>query len=158
MSEETASNTPEQIFVIQKVYTKDISFETPNTPEIFREDDWQPNINLQLQSRSKQLEEHVFEIVLMVTVTAKVDEDTTAYLAEVQQAGIFRIDGFSDEEMRYMLGSYCSNILFPFARELISDLVTRGGFPQLLLAPVNFDSLFAQQQEQEAAGSEETLQ
>ena len=92
----------------------------------------------------------------MVTVTAKVDDETTAYLAEVQQAGIFRIDGFSDDEMHYMLGSYCSNVLFPFARELISDLVTRGGFPQLLLAPVNFDALFAQQ-EQEPAGSE-TLQ
>jgi preprotein translocase subunit SecB len=157
MSEETASNTPEQVFVIQKVYTKDISFETPNTPEIFRNDDWQPNINLQLQSRSKQLEENVFEIVLMVTVTAKVDDETTAYLAEVQQAGIFRVAGFDDEEMRYMLGSYCSNILFPFAREIVSDLVTRGGFPQLLLAPVNFDAMFAQQQEQESAGGE-TLQ
>ncbi|MDT8404421.1 protein-export chaperone SecB [Sulfuriflexus sp.] len=157
MSEENTSTTPEQVFVIQKVYTKDISFETPNTPEVFRNDDWQPNINLQLQSRSKPLDENVFEIVLMVTVTAKVDEETTAYLAEVQQAGIFRIDGFGDEEMRYMLGSYCSNILFPFAREVISDLVTRGGFPQLLLAPVNFDALFSQQQEQ-AAASNETLQ
>jgi preprotein translocase subunit SecB len=157
MSEENASDTPEQVFVIQKVYTKDISFETPNTPEIFRNDDWQPNINLQLQSRSKQLEDNVFEIVLMVTVTAKVDDETTAYLAEVQQAGIFRVAGFDDEEMRYMLGSYCSNILFPFAREIVSDLVTRGGFPQLLLAPVNFDAMFAQQQEQESASSE-TLQ
>ena len=157
MSEENTSTTPEQVFVIQKVYTKDISFETPNTPEVFRNDDWQPNINLQLQSRSKPLDENVFEIVLMVTVTAKVDEETTAYLAEVQQAGIFRIDGFGDEEMRYMLGSYCSNLLFPFAREVISDLVTRRGFPQLLLAPVNFDALFSQQQEQ-AAASNETLQ
>ena len=93
----------------------------------------------------------------MVTVTAKVDDDTTAYLAEVQQAGIFRVSGFEEEEMHYMLGSYCSNILFPFAREVVSDLVTRGGFPQLLLAPVNFDALFAQKQEQESAGSE-TLQ
>lgn len=157
MSEEDTNTTPEQVFVIQKVYTKDISFETPNTPEIFREDDWQPNINLQLQSRSKSLDDNVYEIVLMVTVTAKVDDDTTAYLAEVQQAGIFRVSGFEEEEMHYMLGSYCSNILFPFAREVVSDLVTRGGFPQLLLAPVNFDALFAQKQEQESAGSE-TLQ
>lgn len=155
MSEENTNPIPEQVFVIQKIYTKDISFETPNTPEIFREDDWQPNINLQLQSRSKSLDENVFEIVLMVTVTAKVDENTTAYLAEVQQAGIFRVSGFGDDEMRYMLGSYCSNILFPFAREVVSDLVTRGGFPQLLLAPVNFDALFSQQQE--SAGNE-TLQ
>ena len=157
MSEEDTNTTPEQVFVIQKVYTKDISFETPNTPEIFREDDWRPNINLQLQSRSKSLDDNVHEIVLMVTVTAKVDDDTTAYLAEVQQAGIFRVSGFEDEEMRYMLGSYCSNILFPFAREVLSDLVTRGGFPQLLLSPVNFDALFSQQQEQESA-SDETLQ
>lgn len=157
MSEENVTTAPEQVFVIQKVYTKDISFESPNAPEIFREDDWHPNINLQLQSRSKQLDESVFEIVLMVTVTAKTDDETTAYLAEVQQAGIFRVSGFADDEMRYMIGSYCSNILFPFAREVVSDLVTRGGFPQLLLAPVNFDALFAQQQEQESAGSE-TLQ
>ena len=159
MSEENEATTPEQVFVIQKVYTKDISFESPNTPEIFREDDWQPNINLQLQSRSNALDENVFEIVLMVTVTAKTDDETTAYLAEVQQAGIFRISGFADEEMGYMIGSYCSNILFPFAREVVSDLVTRGGFPQLLLSPVNFDSLFAQQQEQEQGSAEgETLQ
>lgn len=157
MSEEDANTTPEQVFVIQKVYTKDISFETPNTPEIFRDDDWHPNINLQLQSRSKPLDENVFEIVLMVTVTAKTDDETTAYLAEVQQAGIFRVSGFDDDEMRYMLGSYCSNILFPFAREVVSDLVTRGGFPQLLLSPVNFDALFSQQQEQKSA-DDETLQ
>lgn len=160
MSEENASTDPKQVFVINKVYTKDISFETPNTPEIFREDDWHPNINLQLQSRSKVIEDNVYEIILMVTVTATLDDKTTAYLAEVQQAGIFRVSGFEDEEMGYMLGSYCSNILFPFAREVVSDLVTRGGFPQLLLSPVNFDALFAQQQEQESAGSagSETLQ
>lgn len=157
MSEEIT--TPEQVFVIQKVYTKDISFESPNAPEIFRDDDWHPNINLQLQSRSKPLDDNVFEIVLMVTVTAKTDDETTAYLAEVQQAGIFRISGFEDEEMRYMVGSYCSNILFPFAREVVSDLVTRGGFPQLLLSPVNFDALFSQQQEQDQESADgETLQ
>lgn len=145
MTDTAATETNQQQFAIQKIYTKDVSYESPNTPDIFKGNDWQPDINVQIQSRSSSLADNVFEIVLMITVTAKVADDRTAYLAEVQQAGIFTISGFDDENMTYMLGSYCPNILFPYARECISDLVTRGGFPQMVLQPVNFDALLAQQ-------------
>ena len=152
MTDETQTadqdNTNQQ-FHIQKVYNKDISFESPNAPEIFRGEDWKPDIDVQLQTRSRGLAADVFEVVLQVTVTAKMEEDKTAYLAEVQQAGVFNMSGFEKEQLQYMMGSYCPNILFPFAREALADLVTRGGFPQMVLNPVNFDALF-QQQIQEA--------
>ena len=139
----------EREFGIQKIYTKDISFETPNSPGIFREE-WKPEVNLQLGNQAESLGQGVHEITLSVTVTAKLG-DKTAYLAEVKQAGIFTINGYSDEEMGAMAGSFCPNILFPYAREAVSDLVTRGGFPQLLLAPVNFEALFQQHKAQAAA-------
>lgn len=129
-------------FAIQKIYVKDTSFETPNTPHIFREQ-WEPEVSLQLGNTATNLGEGVHEVVLAITVTAKLG-DKTAYLAEVHQAGIFTIRGYSDADVGVMLGSYCPNILFPYAREAISDLVIKGGFPQLLLAPVNFDALYQQ--------------
>ncbi len=132
-------------FAIQKIYTKDISFETPHSPDIFREQ-WQPQINVDLNTKGTTLEEGVYEVVLALTVTAKLEEKT-AFLVEIQQAGIFTIKGINETDLPVMLGSFCPNILFPYAREVISDLVTKGGFPQLLLAPVNFDALFAQHQE-----------
>lgn len=135
-------NQAERQFVIQKIYTKDISFETPNSPEIFTQK-WEPSINVELGTNGKSVGEGVHEVVLSVTVTAK-QGDKTAFLAEVKQAGIFAINGFPEQELGAMVGSYCPNILFPYAREVISDLVAKGGFPQLLLAPVNFDALYAQ--------------
>ena len=141
-------------FGIQKVYIKDVSFETPNSPEIFKEQ-WQPDINLQLNNNTKSLDDSIHEVVLTLTVTAKIGEKT-AFLIEVQQAGIFNIKGYSEQEMGAMAGAYCPNILFPYARETISDLVTRGGFPQLLLAPINFDALY-QQHLQQGEVSEETV-
>lgn len=135
-------------FAIQKVYIKDLSFEAPNTPQMFTEQ-WTPHIDLHLQSRAAQLEEAVHEIVLTVTVTAKLG-DKTAYLAEVQQAGIFTLQGFGQEELARTLGSFCPNILFPFAREAVAELVSKGGFPQLLLTPVNFDAIYAHMQKQGA--------
>lgn len=146
------TETPdEQVFTIQKIFVKDVSFESPNAPNIFLEKDWQPDVNLNLQSTSRPLDDSVYEVTLSITVTAKSNEETTAYLAEVQYSGIFVLNNFADEDKTYMLGSYCPNLLFPYIRESISDLVTKGGFPQLLLAPVNFDSLLQQklQQEQE---------
>jgi preprotein translocase subunit SecB len=145
------NTTPEQSgpqFALQRIYTKDISFETPNSPAIFSEK-WEPAINVDLNSASKMLHEGVFEVVLSVTVTAKVG-DKTAYLAEVQQAGIFAFSGFNEQEMGGMLNSYCPNMLFPFAREVISDIVTKGSFPQMLLTPINFDALYAQHLQQQA--------
>lgn len=138
----------EQQFALQKIYLKDISFETPNSPEIFTEE-WKPDVNVELQTAGRPLTDEVLEVVLTVTVTAKL-ADKTAYLAEVHQAGVFTLVGFNDDERAHMQGSYCPNILFPYAREAISDLVAKGGFPQLLLAPVNFDALLAHHLQQQA--------
>ncbi|WP_017348832.1 protein-export chaperone SecB [Pantoea sp. A4] len=133
-------NTNEMQFQIQRVYTKDISFEAPNAPQVFQKE-WEPEVKLDLDTASSQLADDVFEVVLRVTVTASVGEDT-AFLCEVQQAGIFSITGIEGNQMAHCLGAYCPNILFPYARECITSLVSRGTFPQLNLAPVNFDALF----------------
>lgn len=147
MAEENAASTEEQKarFIIQKIYTKDISLETPNSPNIFREE-WKPELDLQLSNLHNQFDEDTHEIILTVTVTAKVG-DQIAFLVEVKQAGIFTLAGYTEEEMGPLIGSYCPNTLFPFAREVISDVVLKGGFPQLVLAPVNFDALYMQQLE-----------
>lgn len=153
MSEE--SNTQQQgpQFAIQRIYTKDVSFETPNSPAIFTEQ-WEPEVNVELNSTGNKLADDVFEVILAVTVTAKLGEKT-AYLAEVQQAGIFNISGFSEQDMGGMIHSYCPNVLFPYVREVVSDLVTKGSFPQMVLQPINFDALYAQHLEKQQAGSEE---
>ena len=157
MAEENASTEEQQArFVIQKIYTKDISFETPNTPDIFREE-WKPELDLQLGNEYARIDDDNHEITLTVTVTAKVG-DKVAFLVEVKQAGVFSLTGYSDQEMGPLVGSYCPNTLFPFAREVISDIVLKGGFPQLVLAPVNFDALYMNQIEQnkQAAATKET--
>lgn len=140
-------------FAIQRIYTKDISFETPNSPTIFTEK-WEPQVNVDLNSSGNKLAEGVFEVVLALTVTAKLGEKT-AYLAEVQQAGVFGMEGFSEQDLGGMLHSFCPNILFPYAREVVSDLVSKGSFPQLLLAPINFDALYAQHLQQQQEKGEE---
>lgn len=157
MAEENAAAKDEQArFMIQKIYTKDISFETPNSPVIFREE-WKPDLDLQLTTEYNQIDDTNHEITLVVTVTAKLG-DKTAFLIEVKQSGIFSLIGYTQEEMGPLVGSYCPNTLFPFAREVISDLVAKGGFPQLILAPVNFDALYMNQLEkvkQQAAAQEQ---
>ena len=145
MAEE--NNSAEKQFAIQKIYCKDVSFETPNSPQVFTEK-WQPKVDFNLATNVEAVQDSLFEICITVTVTVKCNEQI-AYLAEVKQAGIFVLKGFSDQEQGPMLGSYCPNVLFPYAREAISDLATKGGFPQLLLAPVNFDAIYAQHQEQQ---------
>jgi preprotein translocase subunit SecB len=148
MAEENAAATEEQQpkFIIQKIYTKDVSFESPNSPEIFR-NEWKPKLDLQLGNEYKRIDEQNHEVVLTITVTAKV-EDKTAFIVEVKQAGIFTLVGYSNEEMGPLVGSYCPNTLFPFVREVVSDLVTKGGFPQLVLSPVNFDAMYMHQKQQ----------
>lgn len=133
-------NNTEMSFQIQRIYTKDVSFEAPNAPQVFQKE-WEPEVKLDLDTASSQLADGVYEVVLRVTVTATVDEDS-AFLCEVQQAGIFSIGGIEGSQMAHCLGAYCPNILFPYARECITSLVSRGTFPQLNLAPVNFDALF----------------
>lgn len=127
---------------IQRVYLKDASFEIPSTPDIFQ-GKWEPHIDMSINTEPKKIADNTFEITLSVTVTAKVT-DKTAYLCEVQQAGIISINGFSDQEMGPMLGIYCPTQLFPYAREAITDLVNKGSFPQFLLPPVNFEVVYAQ--------------
>ncbi len=153
MNEENQNAAAEQQagaqFSIQRIYTKDVSFETPNSPAIFQKE-WTPEVKLDLDTRSNKLEEGVFEVVLSLTVTASIGEET-AFLCEIQQAGIFTIGEVEEVQLAHMLGAFCPNVLFPYAREAVSNLVNRGTFPQLNLAPVNFDALFAQYMQQRAA-------
>lgn len=156
MAEEEATNTeqPQQQFAVQRIYTKDISFESPQTPGVFREQ-WSPQVNVELNTRSDKFdEEGNFEVVLVITVTAKMN-DKTAFLCEVHQAGVFTIRGFEGENLRRILGTAAPNILFPYARETIDNLVVKGGFPALMLAPVNFDALYQQAQQQSSGAAEE---
>jgi len=139
-------------FAIQRIYVKDLSFETPNSPEIFTKE-WKPDVKLDLDNRSVKLEEGVYEVTLSLTVTAKI-EDQTAFLCEVQQAGIFVIGNMPEAQTAHMLGAFCPNTLFPYARETVSNLVNRGTFPALNLSPVNFDALFAQYMQQAQAQAE----
>lgn len=149
-----ADEQQEKQFIIQKLYIKDVSFETPNSPVVFTQK-WEPKVDFNLASNAQALENGLFEVSLTVTLTVKL-EDKTAYLAELTQAGVFTIAGFEEHEMGPMIGSYCPTVLFPFAREAVSDLVIKGGFPPMLLAPVNFDALYmqhVQKQQQTAPGS-----
>lgn len=146
--------TPENQFAIQKIYIKDISFESPATPDVFSFKKWEPKIELNLNNANNKVADGVYEVVLSVTATVT-NEDKTAFLVEVQQAGIFTVQGFKPEDARYILNSQCMTILFPYARETVSDLTTRGGFPPLLLNPVNFDALFAQAIKNQQAQSDE---
>ncbi|MFP3014348.1 MAG: protein-export chaperone SecB [Arsenophonus sp.] len=130
----------EIIFQIQRIYTKDISFETHNSPNIFQLE-WHPEIKLDLDTSSSELSKNVYEVILCVTVTVSLSKKP-AFLCEVQQAGIFYINNIEEKQIPHCLGSYCPNILFPYARECITNLVNRGTFPQLNLSPVNFDVLF----------------
>ena len=147
MSEEqsgASEQSPQNNFRIQKVYIKDVSFESPNAAALFLDQaEWKPTVNLQLNSESRVVNEDLYETVLTVTVTVKSGEQT-AYLVEVKQAGLFFVKGFDETNRGGLLGSYCPNVLFPFAREVVADLVVKGGFPQLLLEPINFDALYAQ--------------
>ena len=136
---------------LQRIYVKDVSFEAPGVPQIFQEQG-QPNVELHLGHRSTVLGPDVHEVVLSVTATCKVG-DKTAYLAEVQQAGIFGIAGFDDAGRDAILGSYCPNLLFPYVRQIISDLVQNGGFPPLFLQPINFDALYAEQARRRSEGA-----
>jgi preprotein translocase subunit SecB len=150
MAENDQTNTArvqtERQFSVQRVYVKDASFESPNAPDIFR-GEWKPTHELNVSTKVNRVQEDLFEVVLAVTVSAKLG-DKTAFIVEVQQAGIFGISGFSEQEMGPMVGAYCPNLLFPYAREVVSDLVSKGSFPQLVLQHVNFDALFAQHQQE----------
>ena len=148
MSQEEAPS-----FAIEKLYVKDLSLEVPNAPEVYLERET-PEVGIQLQTGVRRLVEGAFEVTLTVTVTAKLGEKTL-FLVEVGQAGIFRVQNVPEENLEPLLSIACPNILFPYAREVVSESVTRAGFAPVLLQPVNFEALYAAraQQEQEAAAS-----
>ena len=141
------STETRQQFAIQKLYVKDVSFESPSSPKSFSYKKWDPKIDLNLTNKQTQIDADIYEAVLSITATVSI-EDETAFLIEVHQAGLFQISGFEDEQKSYLLGSQCMNILFPYAREVISDMSVRGGFPSLVMAPVNFDALYQQHLQQ----------
>ncbi|WP_049623754.1 protein-export chaperone SecB [Frateuria defendens] len=143
--------------VLQKIYVKDVSFEAPNAPQVFQEiaedASTAPQVQLNLGHQAADLGNDLYEVVLSLTLTCTLGE-RTAYLAEVHQAGLFGIAGFGEAEQAGIIGSYCPNLLFPYARQVISQLVLEGGFPPFLLQPINFDALFAEQQRRLAGGGD----
>ena len=136
------SEQQQPVFAIEKIYVKDLSLEIPNAPNIFLERDT-PEINLQLGTKSQGIGEGLYEVLLTVTVTAKI-KDKNMFLVEAQQAGIFRIRNIPVGEIEPVLGIGCPNILFPYLREVVSDIVTRAGFPPVILNPVNFEAIYQQ--------------
>ncbi len=146
---------PESFFSIQRLYLKDVSFETPHSPAIFREE-WQPNVDFELQILHQKLNDDAYEVVIAGTATATVNKKV-AFLAEVKQAGIFTLKNLPEEQIPLLLNIVCPNILFPYFRETISSLTVRGTFPQLTLDPINFEALYQQRlaQEQNTANREE---
>ena len=160
MSESEAAGATAQAFEILRIYLKDASFESPLSPAVFTEqrEQWKPEYGVQLNAESHPQGDDIYEVVLSISVSAQIDEKT-AWLVELKQAGLFKIAGFEAPQMGHMLGSFCPTQLFPYAREVISDLVGKGGFPQVFLQPINFDALLAQheQQLQQAQGEGDSL-
>lgn len=151
MAEETTNGAagaattdqPQAQFNVQKIYVRDVSYEAPNVPASFNEQT-QPQLSLNLNQKVNKTGEDVYEVVLTLTLDCKIEE-TTVYLVEVQQAGLFSIKGFDARNLDMMLGSYCPNMLLPYGRQTISSLIQAGGFPPFLLQPINFDQLYAEQ-------------
>ena len=156
MAEQAAEQQPQ--FQLQRIYIKDLSYEAPKTPRLFKEQ-WQPDVNLEINNSAELIEDDIHEVVLTVTVTVK-NGDTVAFIVEVAQAGLFLLSGVEGIQKEGVLKGTCPNILFPYARETISDLVARGTFPQFLLQPINFEAAFAEnmrkQQEQAENKAEST--
>jgi preprotein translocase subunit SecB len=144
----TAPEQNAQELVLQNIYVKDASFEAPTGPNI-QVTEWNPQFNLNMNTTASPMAETVHEVVLTITLEAKV-ADKVAYLVEVKQGGLFLIRGYSEDDTRRVVGAFCPGVLFPYARQAISDLILRGGFPPFLLPPVNFDGLFQQSLEQAA--------
>lgn len=153
MAEEQQAAEQEQsqqpVFTIEKIYIKDASLEVPNAPHVFLQQE-APQVGIELSNAGRAIGDGVFEVEVTVTVTSKAEENVV-FLVEVAQAGIFQIRNVPNESLEPILGITCPNILFPYAREAVSDLVTRAGFPAVLLNPINFEALFAQQKQQQQA-------
>ena len=137
-------------FSVEKIYVKDVSFEAPKTPQAFNEQG-QPQLQMNLNQRVQRIGDNVYEVVLGITLTCSVGEDKTIYVVEVQQAGVFGLSGFDQQTLDAMLGTHCPNVLYPYARQTIGDLIQAGGFPPFLLQPINFEALYAEGLRQRAA-------
>ena len=140
-------------FIIQRVYVKDVSFEAPNSPAVFTEE-WKPDTDLDLNTAVNVLQGDNYEVELSLTITVK-SQEKVAFLVEVKQAGVFLIQGYPQEQMNHLLAAYCPNTLFPYAREVIAGLVSKGSFPEMHLSPINFDSLYAKRLQEQAAAAAE---
>ena len=143
-----AAPQEQQNFTIQRIFLKNLSFEAPTAPQMFQKE-WEPDVKLDLDTQSRELGDNVYEVVLRLTVTVKNAEEV-AFLCEIQQGGIFTAENMEEGQLAHCLGAFCPNILFPYARETVSSLVVKGTFPQLNLAPVNFDALFMNYLQQQA--------
>lgn len=137
-------------FTVEKIYVRDLSFESPKAPQIFNEQA-QPQLNMSLNQRVQRVGENAYEVVLQITLTCSLGEGNTVYVAEVQQAGVFGLAGFEANVLDAMLGTQCPNVLYPYARQLLGELIQAGGFPPFLLQPINFDALYAEGLRQRAA-------
>lgn len=153
MTEEKQAENGKRL-TIAKIYVKDLSFESPQAPGVFQAGEWSPQTNLNLRSSHTPLENNLHEIVLTITAEAK-EGDNTVFLVELHQAGIFEIVGSSGDELGAIVGSVCPNLLFPYAREAIASTVQRGGFPEFVLQPINFDAIYAQSLQQQRAAAAE---
>ena len=145
-------------FTVEKIYVKDVSFEAPKTPQAFGEQG-QPQLQMNLNQRVTRIGDASFEVVLGINLTCKLSEEKTVYLVEVQQAGLFNLSGFDDQSLDAMLGTHCPTILYPYARQIIGDLIQAGGFAPFLLQPINFEALYAEglrqrAQQQSAQGAD----
>lgn len=141
------SENAQPVFSIEKLYVKDLSLEVPGAPQIFLERE-APQVNVQLRTEAQNIDEGVYEVVLTVTVSASIGEDRTLFLVEVAQGGIFQIRNVPETDLEPVMMIGCPNILFPYAREAVSDAVTRAGFQPVLLSPVNFETLYQSQRQQ----------
>ncbi|MFZ1386879.1 MAG: protein-export chaperone SecB [Thiolinea sp.] len=144
-------NQQEPQFIIQRIYVKDVSFEAPNSPQVFTEE-WNPDTNLDLNTNVNTLANSNYEVELALTITVS-SNSKTAFLVEVKQAGVFFISGYSQEQLNHLLAAYCPNTLFPYAREVIAGMVSKGSFPEMHLSPINFDALYAKRLQEQTGAS-----
>ena len=150
MNKQGKENKPN--FIIQKIYTQDLSFEAPNTPEIFKEK-WKPEVKINIDTKSKLLNDNIYQVELTITITTK-NNNIIAYVIEVTQAGIFTLSYLSKEQESSILGSFCPTILFPYSKEIIDSSINKGGFPQINLQPINFEALYMQKISQKSSNTQ----
>ncbi|MDF7675217.1 protein-export chaperone SecB [Neisseriaceae bacterium ESL0693] len=150
MSEQEQATEQQPVFSIEKIYVKDLSLEVPHAPRVFL-DNGEPQVEMRIATSSDKLEDHFYDVTVTVTVTAKLTEDKVMFLNEVAQSGIFRIENVAEDDIQLLLAVAAPNILFPYAREVVSSTITRAGFPPVMLAPINFEAMYQAQQAQEAA-------